>query len=232
MSELPEGRPDRGDHAGRYRRTAIEREHVVVVRASFFDARELRNEECEAHGDSSNSLKRGAVDRAFVQFTRAEVLGRAGGTCAARRSGEASGVQRERTASHTGTRLRVGHRELLRRLRPIRVEWTWVTACRCARHSARENGVSMRRREPMARRAESSGRMRVTTHASKTVANRRDAREETAEATAARTVCLLAGRRLGKNPGGRRAGQAETLFEGRLLQLSKAYAPFVKTFGF
>ncbi|CAM2173605.1 conserved hypothetical protein [Paraburkholderia sacchari] len=52
---------------------------------------------------------------------------------------------------------------------------------------------------------------------------------ETAEATAARTVCLLAGRRLGKNPGGRRAGQAEKLFEGRPLQLSKAYAPFVET---
>ncbi|PMS27450.1 hypothetical protein C0Z16_24635 [Paraburkholderia rhynchosiae] len=52
---------------------------------------------------------------------------------------------------------------------------------------------------------------------------------ETAKATAVRTVCLLAGRRLGKNPGGRRAGQAEKLFEGRLLQLSKAYAPLVET---
>jgi hypothetical protein len=54
----------------------------------------------------------------------------------------------------------------------------------------------------------------------------------TAEVTAARTVCLLAGRRLRKNPGGRRAGQAEKLFEGRLLQLSKAFAPFVKTSAF
>ncbi|RQH01111.1 hypothetical protein D1Y85_23680 [Paraburkholderia dinghuensis] len=53
--------------------------------------------------------------------------------------------------------------------------------------------------------------------------------EETTEATAARTVCLLAGRRLRKNPGGRRAGQAEKFLEGRLLQLSKAYAPFVET---
>lgn len=78
------------------------------------------------------------------QFTRAEVLGRAGGTCAARTSGEASGVQRERAASRTGTRFRVGHRELLCRLRPIRVEWTWVTACHYARHSMRENGVIKR----------------------------------------------------------------------------------------
>ncbi|WP_156992106.1 hypothetical protein [Paraburkholderia oxyphila] len=51
----------------------------------------------------------------------------------------------------------------------------------------------------------------------------------TAEFTAARTVCLLAGRRLRKKQSGRRAGQAEKLFEDRLLQLSKAYAPFVKT---
>ena len=32
-----------------------------------------------------------------------------------------------------------------------------------------------------------------------------------------------------EDPGGRRAGQAEKLFEGRLLQLSKANAPFVET---
>ncbi|NUX59493.1 hypothetical protein FSB65_40725 [Paraburkholderia sp. JPY418] len=62
-----------------------------------------------------------------------------------------------------------------------------------------------------------------------TAANRSDARGETAEATAARTVCLRAGRRLRKYPGGRRAGQAEKLFEGRQLQLSKAFAPFVET---
>jgi len=101
-----------------------------------------------------------------------------------------------------------------------------------ARHRVHENSVNERRRKPVAQRAASRRRMCVTTHASTTAANRRDARGETMEATAARTVCLLAGRRLRKNPGGRRAGQAEKLFEGRLLQLSKAYAPFVETTGF
>ncbi len=43
-----------------------------------------------------------------------------------------------------------------------------------------------------------------------------------------RTVCQLAGRRLKEEFSWRRADQAKTLFEGRLLQLSKAYAPFVK----
>jgi hypothetical protein len=43
-----------------------------------------------------------------------------------------------------------------------------------------------------------------------------------------RTVCLRAGRRLKEEFSERRADQAETLFEGRLLQLSKAYAPFVE----
>ncbi|MFC5430501.1 hypothetical protein ACFPTO_17085 [Paraburkholderia denitrificans] len=62
-----------------------------------------------------------------------------------------------------------------------------------------------------------------------TAVDRKMREERTAEATAARTVCLLAGRRLRKIQSGRRAGQAEKLIEGRLLQLSKAYAPFVKT---
>jgi hypothetical protein len=51
----------------------------------------------------------------------------------------------------------------------------------------------------------------------------------TGKATAVRTVCLLARRRLKMGlERERRAGQAETLFEGRLLQLSKASAPFVE----
>ncbi len=43
-----------------------------------------------------------------------------------------------------------------------------------------------------------------------------------------RTVCLLARRRLGEALPDVVPNQAEILFEGRLLQLSKAYAPFVE----
>jgi len=49
--------------------------------------------------------------------------------------------------------------------------------------------------------------------------------------TATRTVCLLAERWLNE-ASGRSAGQAIQLFEDRLLKLSKALAPFVKTDGF
>jgi hypothetical protein len=53
------------------------------------------------------------------------------------------------------------------------------------------------------------------------VAIRIDARGKLGKNTM-RTVCLLARRRLKEEFSGRRADQAETLFEGRLLQLSKA----------
>ena len=43
-----------------------------------------------------------------------------------------------------------------------------------------------------------------------------------------RTVCLMARRRLGEALPDVVPNQAEILFEGRLLQLSKAYAPWVK----
>jgi hypothetical protein len=46
--------------------------------------------------------------------------------------------------------------------------------------------------------------------------------------TAMRTVCLMARRRLGEALPDVVPNQAEILFEGRLLQLSKAYAPWVK----
>ncbi|PMS38371.1 hypothetical protein C0Z20_00280 [Trinickia symbiotica] len=57
--------------------------------------------------------------------------------------------------------------------------------------------------------------------------------KETREATATRTV-LPAGKTAAteESKRGRRAGQADKLFEGRLLQLSKAYAPFLETGAF
>jgi len=47
-----------------------------------------------------------------------------------------------------------------------------------------------------------------------------------------RTVCLLARRWLKEEFSWRRADQAKTLFEGRLLQLSKANAPSVELMKF
>ena len=75
-------------------------------------------------------------------------------------------------------------------------------AIRRGTRPARETGMNERHGEPWARRTEPSGRMRERAQVAGTAVNRRSARERAAGATAARTVCLLARRRLGMSQRG------------------------------
>src|SRR5579863_7556502 len=57
VNELLERAPERCGHAGRYARTRLERQHLVVVVTSFVDVRELRYEKSEVHGESSKIIE-------------------------------------------------------------------------------------------------------------------------------------------------------------------------------
>ena len=166
----------------------------------------------------------------MFHFTRVEVPGREGGTCAARCQAKRPAFceNARRVVQKQGSGSGIVNSSVARvrfmydgRVQPHAGSGT-VLRARERRERAASRANCSTRRVGVDECAQQRTRQRRRR-------NRSDARGDTTEATAARTVCLLAGRRLRKNPGGRLAGQAKKRFEGRLLQLSKAYAPFVET---
>jgi hypothetical protein len=202
--------------------------------ARVVDVREFGDEQSEVHGDSFDKnvkLENVAPEWASSVSARARRVNRSTweGTHQALQSGEVNGARRVDTSSRRSTRVRVGHGKLPGDVWPVRGTDVFNHTPMHARLRRRVNGVNEWPGKPgKGYRAAPFERAHDTACARLNGGHSNDAQGKVLRDCDAHRLPDGRTAAKGRFSSRRRAGQAERLFEGRLLQLSKAYAPFVE----